>query len=104
MQLLLARAKRDAGSVRDDVGGYVIEHLGDPGAVLVTDETGDVKKGAATAGVQRQYTGTAGRIENAQVPGVKRPHSRRRWLSNQGWLSANWSPVGMLRFTSSPSS
>ena len=43
------------------------EHLGDPGAVLVADETGDLKKGTATAGVQRQYTGTAGRIENAQV-------------------------------------
>jgi SRSO17 transposase len=67
MQHLLARAKWDAGGVRDDVRGYVIEHLGDPGAVLVIDETGDVKKGAATAGVQRQYTGTAGRIENAQV-------------------------------------
>ena len=67
MQHLLARAKWDAGGVRDDVRGYVIEHLGDPGAVLVIDETGDVKKGTATAGVQRQYTGTAGRIENAQV-------------------------------------
>src|SRR5207253_3350155 len=53
--------------VRDDVRDYVIEHLGDPGAVLVVDETGDVKKGTATAGVQRQYTGTAGKIENAQV-------------------------------------
>jgi SRSO17 transposase len=67
MQHLLARAKWDADGVRDDVRGYVVEHLGDPGAVLVADETGDVKKGAATAGVQRQYTGTAGRIENAQV-------------------------------------
>ena len=46
---------------------YVVEQLGDPGAVLVADETGDVKKGTATPGVQRQYTGTAGRIENAQV-------------------------------------
>ena len=67
MQHLLARAKWDADGVRDDVRGYVIEHLGDPGAVLVVDETGDLKKGTATAGVQRQYTGTAGRIENAQV-------------------------------------
>jgi hypothetical protein len=49
------------------VRGYVIEHLGDPGAVLVIDETGDVKKGTATPGVQRQYAGTAGRIENARV-------------------------------------
>jgi SRSO17 transposase len=65
MRHLLARAKWDADSVRDDLRGYVIEHLGNPGAVLVIDETGDVKK--ATPGVQRQYTGTAGRIENAQV-------------------------------------
>src|SRR5207253_2472036 len=67
MQHLLERAVWDAGRVRDDVRDYVIEHLGDPGAVLVVDETGDVKKGTATAGVQRQYTGTAGKIENAQV-------------------------------------
>jgi len=45
----------------------VVEYLCDPQAVLVVDETGDVKKGTATAGVQRQYTGTAGRVENAQV-------------------------------------
>jgi len=51
----------------EDVRGHVIEHLGDPGAVLVVDETGDLKKGTATPGVQRQYTGTAGRIENSQV-------------------------------------
>jgi SRSO17 transposase len=47
MQHLLARAKWDADGVRDDVRGYVIEQLGDPGAVLVIDETGDVKKGTA---------------------------------------------------------
>jgi SRSO17 transposase len=44
-----------------------VDHLGDPDAVLVVDETGDVKKGTATVGTQRQYTGTAGRVENAQV-------------------------------------
>ena len=60
MQHLLARARWDADGVRDDVRGFVVEHLGDPGAVLVVDETGDVKKGKATPGVQRQYTGTAG--------------------------------------------
>jgi SRSO17 transposase len=53
--------------VRDDLRDYVIAHLGDSDAVLVVDETGDVKKGSTTVGVQRQYTGTAGRIENAQV-------------------------------------
>jgi SRSO17 transposase len=49
MQHLLARAKWDADGVRDDVRGYVIDCLGDPGAALVVDETGDVKKGTATA-------------------------------------------------------
>jgi SRSO17 transposase len=67
MQHLLERACWDADAVRDDVRGYVTERLADPQAVLVVDETGDVKKGTATAGVQRQYTGTAGRVENAQV-------------------------------------
>jgi SRSO17 transposase len=67
MQHLLARAQWDADGVRDDVRGFVVEHLGDPAAVLVADETGDLKKGSLTAGVQRQYTGTAGRIENAQI-------------------------------------
>ena len=67
MQHLLARARWDADGVRDDLRSYVTGHLGDPDAMLVVDETGDVKKGTATAGVQRQYTGTAGRIENAQV-------------------------------------
>ena len=62
-----AGARWDADAVRDDVRDYVTGHLGDPGAVLVADETGDVKKGACTAGVQRQYSGTAGRIENCQV-------------------------------------
>ncbi|MGW1709188.1 IS701 family transposase [Streptomyces sp. NPDC002206] len=67
MQHLLCRASWDADAVRDDVREYVVEHLHDEEAVLVVDETGDVKKGARTVGVQRQYTGTAGRIENSQV-------------------------------------
>ncbi len=67
MQHLLGRAKWDADAVRDDIRTYVVDHLGDEKAVLVVDETGDLKKGTATVGVQRQYTGTAGRTENAQV-------------------------------------
>ena len=67
LQHLLSRAKWDAEAVRDDLRDYVIDAFGDPGAVLVVDETGDVKKGVHSVGVQRQYTGTAGRIENAQV-------------------------------------
>ena len=67
MQHLLNRARWDTDGVRDDLRDYVATHLGDTDAVLVVDETGDVKKGRCTVGVQRQYTGTAGRIENAQV-------------------------------------
>ena len=67
MQYLLARASWDTDGVRDDLRDYVVGALGDPDAVLVFDETGDLKKGLHTVGVQRQYTGTAGRIENAQV-------------------------------------
>ncbi|WP_328609589.1 IS701 family transposase [Amycolatopsis sp. NBC_00345] len=67
IQHLLRKAVWDADEVRDDLRDYVTEHLGDTGAVLVVDETGDLKKGVHTVGVQRQYTGTAGRIENAQV-------------------------------------
>ena len=62
-----ARRTGTPTAVRDDLRGYVVERLGEPDAVLVVDETGDLKKGAHTVGVQRQYTGTAGRIENAQV-------------------------------------
>jgi SRSO17 transposase len=67
MQHLLKRARWDADGVRDDLREYVVEHLGHSEAVLIFDETGDVKKGTETVGVQRQYTGTAGRIENSQV-------------------------------------
>lgn len=67
LQHLLSRAKWDADAVRDDLRDYVVDAFGDPGAVLVVDETGDVKKGTHSVGVQRQYSGTAGRIENSQV-------------------------------------
>lgn len=67
MQHLLCRAAWDADGVRDDVRDFVVDHLNDEQAVLVVDETGDVKEGVHTVGVQRQYTGTAGRIENSQV-------------------------------------
>jgi SRSO17 transposase len=67
MQHLLRKAVWDADGVRDDLRDYIVEYLGGQDAVLVVDETGDLKKGTHTVGVQRQYTGTAGRIENAQV-------------------------------------
>lgn len=67
MQRLLAGAKWDADAVRDDLRAYVVEHLGDPRAVLVIDETGFLKQGTKSVGVKRQYSGTAGRIENCQI-------------------------------------
>jgi SRSO17 transposase len=57
----------DVDGVRDDVRSYVVEHLGDPDAVLVADETGFAKKGVRSAGVQRQYSGTLGRTDNCQI-------------------------------------
>ena len=63
-QHLLARGVGDRDGVRDDLRAFVADRLGRDGAMLVIDETGDLKKGTHTVGSQRQYTGTAGRIEN----------------------------------------
>src|SRR4051794_23649479 len=67
MQHLLSRAVWDTEAVAGELRAFVVEHLGAADGILVVDETGDLKKGRHTVGVQRQYTGTAGRIENAQV-------------------------------------
>jgi len=67
VQRLLNGARWDAGEVRDDLRAYVVEHLGDPEAVLVVDETGFLKKGEQSVGVSRQYSGTAGKVENCQI-------------------------------------
>ena len=67
MQRLLNQAVWDEGGVREDLRGYVVEHLGAPDGVLVFDETGDIKKGCHTVGVARQYTGVTGQVENCQV-------------------------------------
>jgi SRSO17 transposase len=67
MQRLLSTADWDPDRVRDDLRAYVVERLGDPGAVLVVDETGFLKKGTTSVGVQRQYSGTAGKVENCQL-------------------------------------
>jgi SRSO17 transposase len=67
MQRLLNASRWDADGVRDDLVGYVREQLADPAAILVIDETGFLKKGTKSAGVKRQYTGTAGKRENCQI-------------------------------------
>ncbi|WP_455710536.1 IS701 family transposase [Pseudonocardia alni] len=68
MQRLLRTAGWDVEGVRDDLRGYVLEHLGDAASgVFIIDETGFIKKGVRSAGVQRQYTGTSGKIDNCQL-------------------------------------
>jgi SRSO17 transposase len=67
MQRLLNFYRWDADMVRDDLRSYVLEHLADRSGVFVADETGFLKKGTKSAGVQRMYSGTAGRIENCQL-------------------------------------
>jgi SRSO17 transposase len=67
VQRLLEEADWDEEAVRDELRTYVIEQLGEPAGILVVDETGFVKKGKKSAGVARQYSGTAGRRENSQV-------------------------------------
>ncbi|WP_405959621.1 IS701 family transposase [Streptomyces sp. NBC_00024] len=93
MQRLLYRAVWDADTVRDDVRALVVQSLGDPDGVLVPDDTGDVKKGTHTVGVQRQYTRTAGRIENAQVA-VFMTYAGRRGhtlIDRRLYLPVSWS-------------
>jgi len=67
MQRLLFAARWDAEAVRDELQRFVLERFGDPQAIVVFDETGFVKKGRKSAGVKRQYSGTAGKVENCQV-------------------------------------
>jgi SRSO17 transposase len=67
MERLLSTAVWDVTGVRDELQGWVVERLGDRDGVLVLDETGFLKKGTTSVGVKRQYSGTAGRIENCQV-------------------------------------
>jgi SRSO17 transposase len=92
MQRLLRQAVWDADAVRDDVRSLVAGHLGCPSGVLIVDETGFVKKGVGSVGVQRQYTGTAGRIENAQV-GVFLAYASQRGralVDRRIYLPASW--------------
>jgi SRSO17 transposase len=67
MQRLLRTADWDVDGVRDDLRGYVLDQLRDPSGVWIVDDTGFIKKGVRSAGVQRQYTGTSGKIDNCQL-------------------------------------
>ncbi len=92
VQRLLNAAHWDADAVRDDLRGYVVEHLGAPDGVLVIDETGFLKKGTKSVGVKRQYSGTAGRIENCQI-GVFLAYASgggRAFLDRELYLPEEW--------------
>lgn len=92
LQYLMGRSEWDPDGVRDDLREYVVRSLGDPGAVLVLDETGFLKKGTKSAGVGRQYTGTAGRIENAQVGVFLALHTRSgtAFIDRELYLPEAW--------------
>jgi len=93
LQRLLNFSPWDEGGCRDAVRRFVVRHLGDPGAVLAVDETGFLKKGRMSAGVARQYTGTAGRVENCQV-GVflayAAPDGSRALIDRELYLPEKW--------------
>jgi SRSO17 transposase len=92
VQEFLSRVLWDAEAVRDDLRAYVVAHLGEPQAVLVLDETGFLKKGTKSVGVQRQYSGTAGRIENCQI-GVFLAYVSRRgqaFIDRALYLPESW--------------
>jgi len=92
MQRLLATADWDPDLVRDDLRGYVVEQLGDAGAVLVVDETGFLKKGTTSVGVQRQYSGTAGKVDNCQL-GVFLAYASSRgraFIDRELYLPRSW--------------
>jgi SRSO17 transposase len=92
VQHLLGRAQWSADEVRGELAAYVVEHLGDKSGVLVVDETGFLKKGVKSVGVQRQYSGTAGRIENSQI-GVFLAYSTehaRTFIDRELYLPKEW--------------
>ena len=91
-QHLLGRADWDPDALRDRLRGYVTDYLHAPDAVGVIDETGFLKKGTHSAGVARQYSGTAGRIENCQI-GVFLAYASRHGqtlLDRELYLPAEW--------------
>lgn len=91
-QHLLGRAVWSADEVRDDLRDYVVKYLGDEDAVVVVDETGFLKKGTKSVGVQRQYSGTAGRVENCQIGVFLAYVSRegRTFLDRELYLPQSW--------------
>jgi SRSO17 transposase len=92
MQRLLSTTDWDPDLVRDDLRQYVVDGVGDPDGVLIFDETGFLKKGTRSAGVGRQYSGTAGRIENCQIGVflVYAGRAGRTFLDRELYLPKAW--------------
>ena len=113
-QAILGRGRWDADALRDIVRDYAVETLAEADAVLVLDETGFLKKGNASCGVARQYTGSAGKITNCQIGVFAAYVSRhghafidwalylpRAWTSNAARLAAAHVPSD-VRFATKP--
>lgn len=114
VQRVLSGSTWDADAVRNDLRGFVSEQLGTPDGVLIIDESGFLKKGTKSAGVQRQYSGTAGRIENCQIGvflayGSKKGRALldrelylpKEWLANPARCQEAGIPEGLV-FASKP--
>jgi SRSO17 transposase len=95
-QRMLRTADWDVDGVRDDVRDYVLDALGDPASeVFVVDETGFIKKGLRSAGVQRQYTGTSGKVDNCQL-GVFLAYASskgRALIDRELYLPTSWTEM-----------
>jgi SRSO17 transposase len=92
MQRLLFGARWGADAVRDELQGYVTERFGEQDGIGIVDETGFVKKGTKSVGVKRQYSGTAGKVENCQI-GVFLTYCSRRgytFLDRRLYLPEEW--------------
>ncbi len=99
VQRLPATYRWDADAVRDDLREYVVEHLGDPEAAPVVDETGFLKQGRKSVGVQRQYSGTAGKVENCRIGVFLAYGSKggRTFLDRELYLPQVWAGDGERR-------
>lgn len=92
MQRLLFGARWDADGACGELQGYVTERFGEPDGIGIVDETGFVKKGTKSVGVKRQYSGTAGKVENCQI-GVFLTYCSRRgytFLDRRLYLPEEW--------------
>jgi len=99
IQRLLNTAVWDVDGIRDDLRDYVVEYMGDPDGALIIDESGFLKKGSKSVGVKRQYSGTAGKVDNCQIGVFLSYASRhgRTLLDRELYLPQEWADDGQRR-------